>query len=112
MDIKALPLKRLVPWYLMASYLYYIHDVSLLEDSEYDAICQRLNKSWGLVSHRHKRLISRDGLAAGTGYYLREHDYPLICQSAAWQAAREMGRLPKPKLKLKFPTKPKLRFKS
>ena len=32
----------LVPYYLMFSYLYYEKDVSLIEDTEFDKLCQTL----------------------------------------------------------------------
>ena len=73
----------LVPWYLMTSYLYYCKDKSVVSDQTYDELCKRLLDEWDWVEHRHKHLIDRQALAAGTGFYLKERDYPLITRSAA-----------------------------
>jgi hypothetical protein len=75
----------LVPWYLMASYLYYHEDESLLSDPLYDEICARLKANWKTIKHRHKRLIDFKSLGAGTGYTLPRHKYPTIVRSAAWR---------------------------
>jgi NAD-dependent DNA ligase len=75
---------RLVAHFLMASYLYYHHDRSIMTDADYDKLCARLLAAWKDVKHPHKRLISRKDLAAGTGFYIAEHHYPLSVRSAAW----------------------------
>lgn len=75
-------LNMLVPYYLMYSYLYYHHNVSLIEDHEYDRICKKILDEWDNIEHRHKSLINKDSLSAGTGYDL---EYPLIVQNAALQ---------------------------
>ena len=72
----------LVPYYLMCSYLYYQHNVSLTDDHEYDMICKRILNEWDSIEHHHKPLINKDSLAAGTGFDLK---YPLIVQHAALQ---------------------------
>ena len=72
----------LVPWYLMASYAYYIRDTSIMSDGEYDSLCARLDRQWDCVEHRHKNLIDRDWLLAGT-CFLRREQYPTITKSAA-----------------------------
>lgn len=75
----------LVPWYLMASYLYYIKDISLLTDLTYDLeVCKRLDAEWESIEHQHKTLVRREELCCGTGYYLLEADYPLRVTGAAW----------------------------
>lgn len=72
----------LVPRYLMASYAYYIRDASIMSDGDYDDLCARLDRQWDRVEHRHKHLIDRDWLAAGT-CFLRREQYPTITKSAA-----------------------------
>ncbi len=57
----------LVPWYLMASYGYYIRDESLLRDTTFDTFCRELDRHWDYVEHRHKHIIDRASLAAGFG---------------------------------------------
>lgn len=83
---------QLVPFYLMASFLYYHREISLFSDRDYDLLCKRLKSRWNsLPHHRHKRIIDRSALSAGTGYYIRVEEYPYITQSAALQLARYCG---------------------
>ena len=58
----------LVPYYLMFSYLYYEKNVSLIEDTEFDKLCQTLLEKYDNVEHMHKHLVSKEALTAGTGY--------------------------------------------
>lgn len=74
-----------VPYILMASYLYYHKDVSPpTSDTEFDTICKLALDKWDEIRHRHKKLIKRDDLRAGTLYSLPEHKYPLIVKGAAY----------------------------
>lgn len=73
----------IVAWYLMASYLYYHEDRSLLTDSLFDDLCAQLLKRWKHIQHPHKKLIDRASLRAGTGYAIKEQDYPRMCVGAA-----------------------------
>ena len=79
----------LVPWYLMASYLYYHEDVSLLSDSLYDRLCKQLDAEWDSIDHRHKRLVDRASLTAGTGYTIPRDDYPQMTRSCAKRLAHD-----------------------
>ncbi|GAB5503438.1 DNA ligase LigA-related protein [Pyruvatibacter sp.] len=79
----------LVPWYLMASYLYYWEDISLLSDSLYDRLCKQLLDQWDSIEHRHKGLIDRESLASGTGYALLRGDYPEMTKSCAIRLAHD-----------------------
>ena len=85
-----MPDKGLVQKFLMASYLYYHHDISPMGDTEYDMLCKELLDNWDSVNHRHKRLLSKNDLLAGTGYAIPLKKYPLIVQSAAWQWYEEI----------------------
>ena len=58
----------LVPYYLMLSYLYYKKNISLIEDTEFDNLCQTLLEKYDSVEHMHKHLVSKESLTAGTGY--------------------------------------------
>ena len=58
----------LVPYYLMFSYLYYEKNISLIEDTEFDKLCQALLEKYDSVEHMHKHLVSKESLTAGTGY--------------------------------------------
>jgi hypothetical protein len=72
----------LVPWYLMASYGYYIRDESLLSDHVYDALCEQMADEWPSLTHMHKHLINPEWLSAGT-CFLRDEEYPLMAKSSA-----------------------------
>lgn len=87
MDIRCADLAdhQLIPHFLMASYLYYHHEQSLMADTEFDALCDRMRAAWDRLEHRHKWLIQPEDLAAGTGYAIREAAYPTIVKTAAWQ---------------------------
>lgn len=69
--------------FLMSCYLYYVEDVCVLTDAEFDAVTEELKKRWTEVTHPHKELISMDDLVAGTGYAIK---YPnsLIGAARAW----------------------------
>ena len=56
------------PYYLMFSYLYYEKNISLIEDTEFDKLCQTLLEKYDNVEHMHKHLVSKEALTAGTGY--------------------------------------------
>lgn len=62
---------RMVPWYLILSYLYYVHDISATSDTFFDKLCKRLLDEWDSVEHYHKHHIDREQLTEGTGYYLK-----------------------------------------
>lgn len=81
----SLSCNRLVPYYLMSSYLYYeLDEITPITDSEYDILCKRLYDEWENITHVHKGLVRKDALLAGSGFYLSGR-YPLIVQSAAIQ---------------------------
>lgn len=75
-------INMLVPWYLSASYAYYDQNESLLTDSYYDEICELLDKHWDEITHRHKYLIEREALSAGTGFSLDYKNFPTIITSS------------------------------
>ena len=88
--IKNLDKNLLVPYYLMSSYLYYKEDKSVLLDSEFDLVCQRLLDEWDDIVHWHKELINKDDLSAGTGYAISE--YPNRVKYAALSFYSKYGR--------------------
>ena len=55
-----------VPWYLMASYAYYVEDNPLLSDSTFDRLAIKMLKNWNDIDHFHKHVISEDDLHAGS----------------------------------------------
>lgn len=60
-----------IPWYLMASYAYYVEDNPIISDSVYDELAKKMLDNWDIIDHRHKSHISKDMLSAGT--YLGEY---------------------------------------
>lgn len=76
-----------VSWFLMASFLYYIHDISILSDPFYDQLTKRFLNDYDRLTHPHKELITKDDLAAGTLYNLRADQYPGMTKGAAARLA-------------------------
>jgi len=68
MELHNISLNRLVPIYLMSSYLYYEHDKNVIDDIQFDYLCKKLYDNWDSVEHMHKHLIDKDNLKAGSGY--------------------------------------------
>lgn len=67
-----------VPWYLMASYAYYVMDDPILSDAVFDRLAKKMIDSWEEIEHRHKHYITLDMLRGGT--YLGE--YPSTVEGA------------------------------
>lgn len=72
---------QLVQYYLMCAYLYYKMDIGPIPDDQFDKLCVRIDQEWDTITHRHKVLIDRAALKAGTGYQIE--DYPLWVRCAA-----------------------------
>ena len=81
MNIEDISIHRLVPIYLMSSYLYYRKDTSKISDGEFDMLCKGMLDNWKQIKHPHKRLIRKKDLEAGTGYAIKK--YPTIVMSSA-----------------------------
>ena len=62
--------------YLKHSYLYYITDQPEVSDSYYDYLCRYLYINYSLLPEQYKVLIGEDSLRAGTGFTIKEEDYP------------------------------------
>lgn len=75
-DFKEAP-QSVVAWLLMASFMYYIRDTSMLNDTTFDNACKWLSKNYDNVEHRYKHLIDKEGLESGSLFNLGSHDYPL-----------------------------------
>lgn len=81
-----------VSWWLMASYTYYIHDVSLLSDGLYDEMAKDMLARWDSIEHPHKHLIKEADLKAGSLFGMLAENYPAQVKGAASQVARiELG---------------------
>jgi hypothetical protein len=81
----------LVPWYLITAYAYYILDESLIQDYEFDSMAKELLEKYDSIEHKHKSLISKEDLAAGT-LLLAEEDYPLIVKDVANELVGQSSR--------------------
>jgi hypothetical protein len=82
-------INMVVPWYLMASYLYYHRDFSLLSDTLFDQLCVTLDQRWEDISHTHKHVIDRRDLAAGS-CLLPLDAFPSITRGAAEMLAGKL----------------------
>lgn len=80
-----------VPWFLMASYMYYIENKSIMSDIEFDTMCRMMLENFDNIDHPHKYLISKDQLIAGTGFDIPLESYPQITIHTAWQYVKERG---------------------
>ncbi len=80
-------------YYLALSYLYYIKDISVVSDAEYDAICEILKTNFEAIEYQHKDLIDLTALEAGTGFYITA--YPPKIISAATYLQHNSDRLRK-----------------
>lgn len=71
--------------YLIASYLYYEHNYSIMEDTEFDQLCKYLLENFTYYSkvHPHGHLLDKEALKAGTGHHIRASQYPKIVQVTA-----------------------------
>ncbi len=87
MNIETLNINRLVPFYLMSSYLYYKEDRQVLTDEDFDRLAKRLLDNWDSVDHMHKHLISKEDLQAGTGYAI-QYTQRIINAAKSWEIDR------------------------
>lgn len=78
-----LGLELALQWFLMASYLYYKKDLKLFEDSVYDLIAKKLLDNYDKFEHRHKYIVTKEDLIAGTLYSVKEDEYPNIVKNSA-----------------------------
>lgn len=67
-----------VPYYLMASYAYYVQDDPIFSDGYYDELAKTILANWDNITHRHRDVLKKDDLVAGS--FLGE--YPSIIESA------------------------------
>ena len=50
MELNNISINRLVPIYLMSSYLYYELDKSVLTDSQFDYLCKKILDNWDNIN--------------------------------------------------------------
>jgi hypothetical protein len=93
-----------VPYYLMASYAYYIEDDPIFSDGFYDGLAKQILDNWDNITHRHRDVLRKDDLEAGS--FLGE--YPSIIEGALKSLREQLKSVAKPKKQAKKPApKPK-----
>ena len=81
--INKISIHRLVPYFLMSSYLYYTNNKSVFSDIDFDYLCKRLLDNFDNITHVHKHLISKDDLLSGSGY-ATEYTQMIISSALVW----------------------------
>lgn len=59
-------LNMCVPWYLMASYAYYVEDNPIMSDAAFDRLARKTLDNFDKIVHHHKEALSEEMLRAGT----------------------------------------------
>jgi hypothetical protein len=88
-----------VPYYLMASYAYYVQDDPIFSDGFYDALAKQILDNWDNITHRHRDVLNKDNLEAGS--FLGE--YPGIIEGALKSLREQPKKSSKPKTRQKTP---------
>jgi hypothetical protein len=88
-----------VPYYLMASYAYYVQDDPIFTDGFYDSLAKQILDNWDNITHRHRDVLNQDNLAAGS--FLGE--YPSIVEGALSSLRSQPNEPAQPKLRQKRP---------
>jgi len=86
-DLTQISTHRLIAWYLIASYGYYIELDGPMSDQSYDAVCKELMRR-DVSQDEHGYLIEEDALAAGTGHQIPLSSYPNIVMNSLGQFAQ------------------------
>jgi len=76
-------------WFLICSYAYYQRYESLMSDTAFDKMCEYMLKNYDTLEHVNKDLVTKEMLSAGSGYNLKESDYPLRVQVISDKMIRE-----------------------
>ncbi len=72
-----------ISFFLTCSYCYYILYQSLMTDIAFDKLCVWMLENYDSLEHEHKHLVTKDMLAAGTGFSIPYDAYPLKVQNSA-----------------------------
>jgi hypothetical protein len=88
MELNNISNNRLVPIYLMSSYLYYECDLNVLEDTQFDYLCKKILDNWDNIDHMHKHLLDKETLKAGSGYGI-EYTNLIMSASLDWYKQHE-----------------------
>ena len=74
----------LVSWWLMAGYMYEVHDLPLISDGLFDEMSRSLAEHYDEIDHPQKHLIPRDFTKSASGV-----KFPLSTPCAAQVLARQ-----------------------
>jgi hypothetical protein len=74
----------LVSWWLMAGYMYEVHDLPLISDGLFDEMSRSLAERYDEIDHPQKQLIDRDFTKSASGV-----KFPLSTRCAAQVLARQ-----------------------
>ena len=80
-----------ISFFLSASLAYYCRYESLLSDECFDKMCKWMLKHYDELEHQHKHLVTKEGLETGSGYYLKDSDYPLIVKVSTEQMISDIN---------------------
>ncbi len=80
---------RAVPWVLMAAYLYYHRDTTILSDECYDWLTSIVREDFDFIQHPHKHLLAslKDSRTSSL-FDIKEGDYPTMARHAASRLAK------------------------
>lgn len=76
-----------VSWWLMACFAYYHEDAPILSDGMFEELTLFIAAHWDAIEHPHKSLITREDLAAGSGFALGH--YPAVVIGAVRRIAAD-----------------------
>lgn len=84
---------RLITIFLTASYLYYHrpNEKPICNDEFFDRCCQMLKRCYNDIEHPHKHLVIKQDLDAGSGFTIKEVEYPTIVKNVALSMSRGRG---------------------
>lgn len=71
----------IVPWLLSASFAYYVLGETVISDEVFDKACKWFLEHYGDIKHKHKHLVTKEMLEAGSFYNISTLQYPLIVQN-------------------------------
>lgn len=75
----------LIPWFLMAQYLYYYRDCIIISDGTFDYVSREMVRKWANLTHVHKPAAA---LYVEQGRpQLLVHEYPSMARGAACRLA-------------------------
>ena len=82
---------KLLSWFLMASYVYYVLGDRIMSDQDFDRLTVLLKDNYADVDHIHKHLVTLEHLEAATGFDIK---YPNMVIGAVNSYMRELVQKP------------------